>query len=196
MQDNLGPPWRPAIPIAHNSSLREPQSDGWNSGKPNSICQFGCQGLCEGEATEERKDAQLGYPLPFLHQQHFKASLVCCWVFPSNPSSPVALGPSRVRESPQSETLKSSGHNERSEKRQNGFSHEDREQPSNHQQWGGELFPMADTLKPEERAPGLGTTSKCMNTSPSGNYLKPAKASGREPFHASQGSGNSQLQLH
>lgn len=35
---------------------------------------------------------------------------------------------------------------------------------------------MADTLKPEERVPGLGTTSKCMNTPPSGNYLKPAKS--------------------
>lgn len=36
--------------------------------------------------------------------------------------------------------------------------------------------PMADMLKPEERVPGLGTTSECMNTSPRGNYLKPAKS--------------------
>lgn len=130
MQDNLGPPWRPAIHVPHNLSLREPQSDGWNSGKPSSICQFRCQGLWEGEAIEERKDAQ-------LHQQHFKASLVCCWVFPSNPSSPGALGPSLIWESSQSESLKSSGQNERSEKWQNGFSSEDWEQPPNQQQLQG-----------------------------------------------------------
>lgn len=69
----------------HTTRPWENQSDGWNSGKPSSICQFGCQGLWEGEAIEERKDAQ-------LHQQHFKASLVCCWVFPSNPSSPGPWG--------------------------------------------------------------------------------------------------------
>lgn len=75
--------------------------------------------------------------LSFLHQQHFKASLVCCWVFPSNPSSPGALGASLIWESPQSESLKSSGQNERSEKWQNGFSGEDRERPPNQQQlWG------------------------------------------------------------
>lgn len=37
------------------------------------------------------------------------------------------------------------------------------------------LSPTADTLKPGERAPGSGTTGKCMNTSPRGNYLQACK---------------------